>query len=135
MLRADSEIGGDDPHDVATRKLRTAVLAAFGDHSEDAERGGAPHRRHGGRRVGRGDARRHRGHTSIGEELRWAVRRYFEQRVAAWTVALIFDDIQWAEDPMLEMIEHLGEWSRAPLFVLCLARPELRDRGRAGAAG
>jgi class 3 adenylate cyclase len=41
---------------------------------------------------------------------------------------LVFEDIHWAEEPLLELIEHLATWAReAPLLVLCLARPELLD--------
>ncbi len=127
MLRADAGIRGDDPREEAARKLRAAVIAAFGDASEDAE---AVARRVA---VVAGlatveEALPNIAAADVGDELRWAVRRYFEQRAQPASLALIFDDIHWAEEPMLEMIEHLGEWSRAPLFVLCLARPELRDR-------
>jgi class 3 adenylate cyclase/tetratricopeptide (TPR) repeat protein len=127
MLRADCEISGDDPRDEATRKLRTVVLAAFGDSSEDAE----PVARRLAVMAGLATVEETLldiAATDVGEELRWAARRYFEQRASREPLALIFDDIQWAEEPMLGMIEHLGEWSRAALFVLCLARPELRDR-------
>ena len=127
MLRAGSDVGGDDPHDVAARKLRESVLAAFENAPDDAD---AVARRIA---VVAGlssveDTLPGVVPQSIGEELRWAVRRLFEQRSKRGPLLLIFDDIQWAEDPMLEMIEHLGEWSRAPLLVLCMARPELRDR-------
>ena len=40
----------------------------------------------------------------------------------------MFEDIHWAEEPLLELIEHLAAWVReAPLLLLCLARPELLD--------
>ena len=127
MLRADCEISGDDLREEATQKVRTAVLAAFGDASEDAE---AVARR---LTVMAGlatveEALPDIAAASVGVEMRWAARRYFEQRASQAPLALILDDIQWAEEPMLEMIEHLGEWSHAALFVLCLTRPDLRDR-------
>lgn len=127
MLRADMNITSEDSHDSAARKLRGGVLAAFGEASEDSDAVA--------RRVavvaGLERAEDELPGTSsaeLGQELRWGVRRYFEQRAAEHPLTLIFDDIHWAEDPMLETIEHLAEWSRAPLFILCLARPELRDR-------
>ena len=41
---------------------------------------------------------------------------------------LVFEDIHWAEEPLLELIEHLVTWVReAPLLVISLARPELLD--------
>ena len=43
-------------------------------------------------------------------------------------LVLVFEDIHWAEEPLLELIEHLATWVReAPLLLLCLARPELLD--------
>lgn len=127
MLRADLKITPEDGKDDALRKLRSAVLGASGDAAEDAE---AIARRiavvAGLERVE--DALSGTAGSELGQELRWGVRRYFEQRAADAPLTLIFDDIHWAEDAMLEMIEHLAEWSTAPLFILCLARPELRDR-------
>ena len=41
---------------------------------------------------------------------------------------LVFEDVHWAEEPLLELIEHLAERVKdAPLMILCLARPELLD--------
>ena len=40
----------------------------------------------------------------------------------------MIDDLQWAEPLLLDLIEHLVQWSTdVPLFVLGAARPELRD--------
>jgi class 3 adenylate cyclase/tetratricopeptide (TPR) repeat protein len=41
---------------------------------------------------------------------------------------LAFEDIHWADDAMLDAIEHLARWVRAPLLIVCLARDELLDR-------
>ena len=43
-------------------------------------------------------------------------------------LALVVEDIHWAEPTLLDLIEHLADWTRdAPLLLLCLARPELLD--------
>jgi class 3 adenylate cyclase len=63
----------------------------------------------------------------IGNELKWGVRRYFERRAAGGPLVLVFEDIHWAELRLLEVIEDLVEWSRAPMLILCLARPDLRE--------
>ena len=56
-------------------------------------------------------------------------RTFFERIAESGTVALVFEDLQWADDGLLDFIEHLLEWSRNfPIFVLTLARPELLDR-------
>jgi len=41
---------------------------------------------------------------------------------------LVLDDLHWAEAPLLDLVEHLADWAReAPIFLLCIARPELLD--------
>ena len=41
---------------------------------------------------------------------------------------MLLDDIQWAEDLFLDLIEHVAEWTRdASIFLLCIARPELHE--------
>ncbi len=62
------------------------------------------------------------------QEIAWAAREWAEQLAAAQPLVLVFEDIHWAEEPMLELIEHLASSVReAPLLILCLARPELLD--------
>ena len=40
----------------------------------------------------------------------------------------VFDDIHWAEPGLLDLIEHVAEWTRdAPILLVCPARPELQD--------
>ena len=42
---------------------------------------------------------------------------------------LVFEDLHWGDDGLLDFIDHLLDWSRAhPILVLTLARPELLDR-------
>ncbi len=40
---------------------------------------------------------------------------------------LVFEDIHWADDGMLDLIEYLAQWVRAPVLIVCLARDELLD--------
>jgi class 3 adenylate cyclase/tetratricopeptide (TPR) repeat protein len=62
------------------------------------------------------------------QEIAWAAREWAEQLAQAQPLVLVFEDIHWAEEPLLELVEHLATWVReAPLFILCLARPELLD--------
>jgi class 3 adenylate cyclase/tetratricopeptide (TPR) repeat protein len=62
------------------------------------------------------------------QEIAWAVRRWSELTAAQQPLVLVFEDIHWAEEPLLELIEHLVERVRqVPLLVLCLARPELLE--------
>ena len=41
---------------------------------------------------------------------------------------VVLDDLHWAEPTLLDLVEHIADWSRdAPLLLCCLARPELLD--------
>jgi hypothetical protein len=46
---------------------------------------------------------------------------------AVQPLILVFEDIHWAEAPLLDLIEYLADSVRAPVLILCLARPELLD--------
>jgi class 3 adenylate cyclase/tetratricopeptide (TPR) repeat protein len=62
------------------------------------------------------------------EDVFWSVRKTLEQRARERPLALVVEDIHWAEPTLLDLAEHLGDWTRdAPLLLLCLARPELLD--------
>ena len=63
------------------------------------------------------------------EDLFSAWRRFFECLAERETVALLFEDLHWADSGLISFIEHLLDWSRSlPIFVLALARPELAER-------
>ncbi len=63
------------------------------------------------------------------EDLFAGWRLFFERLAERWPVLLIFEDLQWADESLLDFIEYLLEWSRShPLFVVTLARPELLER-------
>ena len=68
------------------------------------------------------------GATASPEETHWAIRRLFEALAAERPLVAVFDDIHWAEPGLLDLIEHVAEWTRdAPILLVCPARPELRD--------
>jgi class 3 adenylate cyclase/tetratricopeptide (TPR) repeat protein len=61
------------------------------------------------------------------EDVAWEVRKWLEARARDRPQTLVFEDIHWAEPPLLDLIEHVADWSRdAPMLVFCLARPDLR---------
>ena len=69
------------------------------------------------------------------EDAFWAVRKVLEHLARERPVVVVFDDIHWAEPTMLDLIEHLADWTRdAAVLLVCLARPELLDI-RAGWGG
>jgi class 3 adenylate cyclase/tetratricopeptide (TPR) repeat protein len=58
-----------------------------------------------------------------------AWRRLFEALAERYPLVLVFEDLQWADDDLLDFVDYLVEWSSgAPLLVLCTARPELLVR-------
>jgi class 3 adenylate cyclase/tetratricopeptide (TPR) repeat protein len=61
------------------------------------------------------------------QEIAWAARAFVEKLAETQPVVLVFEDIHWAEEPLLELIEHLADWVRAPLLLTCLARAELLE--------
>ena len=68
------------------------------------------------------------GATGSIQETFLAVRRWLEQLAAERPVVVVFDDIQWAEDAFLDLVQYLASFVAArPLLVVCLARPELLD--------
>jgi hypothetical protein len=42
---------------------------------------------------------------------------------------VVLDDVHWAEETLLDLIEYLAGWTRGvPLLLVCAARPELLER-------
>ena len=67
--------------------------------------------------------------TESREQLFAAWRTFFERMAEKMTVILVFRDLQWADQGLLDFIEHLLTWARSsPIFVLAEARPELFER-------
>jgi class 3 adenylate cyclase/tetratricopeptide (TPR) repeat protein len=70
------------------------------------------------------------------ENLFSAWRILFERLAEHWPTILVFEDMQWADESLLDFLEYLLEWSRShPLYVLVLARPELVDKRPSWGAG
>jgi class 3 adenylate cyclase/tetratricopeptide (TPR) repeat protein len=70
------------------------------------------------------------------EDLFSAWRVFFERLAQVNPVMMVFEDMQWADDSLLDFIDHLLEWSRTvPLLLCTLARPELDDRRSTWGAG
>jgi class 3 adenylate cyclase/tetratricopeptide (TPR) repeat protein len=73
--------------------------------------------------------------TAPAEEIAWAFRKLLEALARDRPAVPVFDDIQWAEPTLLELIDHVADWSRdAPIMLVAIARQELLDT-RPGWAG
>ncbi len=94
--------------------LRNAALLAVPLGIEIPERAGAP--------APDEDPQRMR------EALFSAARAVIEGVARRRPLVLSIDDIHWADDGMLDLIDHLARWVRGPLLLVCLARDELLER-------
>src|SRR4051794_17306929 len=130
VLREEFDIGDGDSVEIAWRKLSEGVEARLADSA------GADPARHAAtiaRLLGIGspeapaltlddDPQRLR------DSFFAAVRAVVEAIADAQPLVVAFEDIHWADDGMLDLIEHLAQWVRAPLLLLCLTRDELLER-------
>src|SRR5437870_3975806 len=103
MVKSSAGISDDDPSDVAAEKLRACcgdeavadLLALAAGVLEAVEGERSP------------------------QEIAWAARAWAEQLAAAQPLVLAFEDIHWAEEPLLELLEYLAAWVKdAPLMLI-----------------
>jgi class 3 adenylate cyclase/tetratricopeptide (TPR) repeat protein len=67
--------------------------------------------------------------TGSREDLTRAVTELFESVARRTPLVLVFEDLHWAEPPLLDLVEHLLERTRdAPVMLVCLAREDLLER-------
>jgi len=81
--------------------------------------------------LGIGDA-----HGRERSELFSAWRTFFERLAEANTVVMVFEDLQWADEGLLDFIDEMLAWSRGrSIYIIALTRPELLDRRPTWGAG
>ncbi len=67
--------------------------------------------------------------SASAEEIAWGFRKLLEQEAQRQPLVCVFDDLQWAEETLLDLAEHVADLSRdAPILLLCMARLELLER-------
>ncbi|HET7026619.1 MAG TPA: AAA family ATPase [Candidatus Limnocylindrales bacterium] len=128
MVKAQAGIlDGDAPDDVAA-KLELAVRELVEpDEAAWVTTSLRPLVGLGGSGEGDGPMRR--------EESFAAWRRLFEAMAERRPLVLVFEDLHWADDGLLDFVDHLVDWATGvPILVACTARPELLER-RPGWAG
>jgi predicted ATPase/class 3 adenylate cyclase len=58
-----------------------------------------------------------------------AWRRFFEALAERRPLVLVFEDLHWADDNLLDFVDYLVDWATdSPLLVIGTARPELLER-------
>ena len=66
--------------------------------------------------------------TASSDEIAWGFRKLFEALAQDAPLVVLIDDIHWAEETLLDLLEYLADFSRdAQLLILCTARPELLE--------
>jgi DNA-binding SARP family transcriptional activator/class 3 adenylate cyclase len=72
------------------------------------------------------------GELRLGERSREAFaawRRFLEALADMRPLVLVFEDLHWADEGLLDFVDELADRTRdAPLLLLCTARPELLER-------
>ena len=122
MVKGHAGILETDAADEAEEKLRAVVSELIADPTDvDWALG------HLRPLVGLG------GEPEIGGDRRAEVfaawRKFFEALAERGPLVLVFEDLQWADDGLLDFVDHLVEWaSGVPLLCVCTARPELLER-------
>ena len=123
MVKAQAGIQENDARAVADEKLRESVERLVDDDERDWVL------EHLLPLVG-GDQR-----TGSGESAP-AWRRYFEGMAEQRPLVMVFEDMHWADEGLLDFIDHVVDWaSGVPILVLATARPELLDRRQAWGGG
>src|SRR5919198_1142724 len=122
IVKAQAGILESDPEDQASRKLEASVGALIQGRSEQdwlisrlAPLVGL------GTAEGVGVAERTEAFTA------W--RMFLEAIAATGPLVLVFEDLHWADSALLDVLDHLVEWSSGvPIVLICTARPELYER-------
>src|ERR671910_691790 len=68
------------------------------------------------------------GQQTTNEEMFWAARKLFEALARRRPLVVLLEDAHSAEPALLDLVEHIVEWSSdAPIVFVCLGRSELVD--------
>jgi class 3 adenylate cyclase len=127
MVKAEAGIFESDGSDAAAAKLASAVAAVVpADDSAWVERRLRPLVGLAGEETSHG-AR---------EEGFPAWRRFLDGVAERGPTVLVFEDLHWADDGLLDFIDELAELTTGvPLLVVCTARPELLAKRPAWGGG
>ena len=124
IVKAEAGIlENDSPEDVE-RKLRAAVTNLVPDESES--------------RWLEGELRALAGAAASGETSASTTgwRRFLEAVAEQGPTVLVFEDLHWADDGLLDFVDDLVDWLRdVPLLLVGTARPELLERRQSWGGG
>src|SRR5256714_2470517 len=117
MVKAQTGLLETDTAADAEAKLATVVAAVPGQEREWVAANGRP-------LIGLPAEQ-----SSSVTETFAAWRRLFESLAEQRPLVLVFEDLHWADEGLLDFVDHLVDWAvGVPLLVVCSARPELLER-------
>ncbi len=131
ILREEFELLDSDPPEAAWEKLRSGIEELSGDSAEPgaAERNAVLLAMPLGIEAPEADTPTEADDPQrMREALFSAARAVIESIALRRPLVLAIDDIHWADEGMLDLIDHLARWVQAPLLLVCLARDELLER-------
>ena len=68
------------------------------------------------------------GAEGVPDETHWAVRKLLEAMARQEPLVVDLDDLHFAEPALLDLVEHVSDWTRgAPILLVCSARHDLLD--------
>jgi class 3 adenylate cyclase/predicted ATPase len=114
VLRRVGEIRGEDSEEIVVRKLRQAVVVPLDEPVVISPLVSLL--------VGSS--------TYPAEEMARAFRGYMEALATSRDVALLIEDVHWAEPTFLDLIEHTAQSKR--VRIVCTARPEFVEGADGG---
>ena len=121
IVKAHAGVHESEPAESATRKLAAVVEDVAQDESDAAwvERHLRP-------LLGLATGSKARADR---DESFAAWRRFFEALADRGPLVLVFEDLHWADDALLDFVDYLVDWAAGvPLLVVASARPELLTR-------
>ena len=128
IVRAECGIGdGDSPED-AQHKLEQTLSRLLAAETDDTDELRARKVRLVGRLLGidvSGDVDTDVDPAGLRERFFSAVLAAVQAMGRRGPLVLCFEDIHWADAGMLDLIEYLAHWVRAPVLIVCLARDQL----------
>jgi class 3 adenylate cyclase len=132
VVKAQAGILETDTTEQARAKVHAAVISSISDQPEWVESHLGPLAGLGSEHELAGDRR---------SEAFAAWRQFLEALAEQRPLVLVLEDLQWADDGLLDFVDHLVDWAgEVPLLVVATARPELLARrpgwggGKANAA-
>jgi class 3 adenylate cyclase/tetratricopeptide (TPR) repeat protein len=137
VIRGQFEIADSDDSQTAWGKLSRGVesLVSGEESDEPADRLAAAIARPLGIEPGEDAAVEIEDPQQMRDRLFSAVRSVIEAASRRRPLVLAVEDIHWADEGMLDLIEYLARWVRGPALIVGLARDELLDRRPAWGGG